>query len=273
YSAGLTTSGGTASNKVWPSGAALIAASVPMLVAPPGRLTITTGWPRRPLIGPAIARATESVAPPGGYGTIHCSGRSGNCAARAGRPRPMQAAPANAPCSKVRRFMVVSLFCARAARMLGGYGLYGRIPQLALDHGRAGLRARPNVLTCRIGERLEVPGRKITLQPTLLHQPAARLALEDLLVKARRVPLALGQLAQALFDVAHGGRAGQVLQFVGISLQVIQLRRVSLGHNQLPPPFAHHQAGRMRPFAVHLAIHHAGRVRLRRPQAFRERPS
>src|SRR5690606_17803338 len=187
-----------------------------MLVAPPGRLTITTGWPRRPLIGPAIARATESVAPPGGYGTINCSGRSGNCAARAGMPRPIQAAPANAPCSKVRRFMVFSLFRARAARMLCGYGLHGRVPQLALDHGRAGLRARPHILARCIGERLEVPRRKITLQPALLYQPAARLALEDLLMKARRVPFALRQLVQALFDLAHVGRAGQVVQLVRI---------------------------------------------------------
>src|SRR5690606_39069638 len=148
--------------------------------APPGRLTITTGWPSCSPIDVAMARATESVAPPGGYGTIHCSARSGNCAARAGRPSPIPEAPASMPCSKVRRCMVFSLFGQvgpRGARMLRRHRRDRRIAQLALDQRRARLRAGPHILAAGVGERLIVPGGEVALQAALLHQAAARLAM------------------------------------------------------------------------------------------------
>src|SRR5262245_51603942 len=48
-----------------------------MTVAAPGRLSITTGWPSASLIRGASRRATTSDPPPGGYGTISRTGRSG----------------------------------------------------------------------------------------------------------------------------------------------------------------------------------------------------
>jgi hypothetical protein len=52
-------------------------ASVPMLVPPPGRFSMTNGWPSRSDSHCPIRRATMSVAPPGASGTITRTGRVG----------------------------------------------------------------------------------------------------------------------------------------------------------------------------------------------------
>src|SRR5258708_209988 len=53
-----------------------------MLPPPPGRFSITTGWPRPPPHLPATARAEMSVEPAGGNGTISLMGLVGyDCAA------------------------------------------------------------------------------------------------------------------------------------------------------------------------------------------------
>jgi hypothetical protein len=51
--------------------------SMPMMVAAPGRLSMTTDWPRSSVILFARIRAITSEPPPGGYGTISLTGRSG----------------------------------------------------------------------------------------------------------------------------------------------------------------------------------------------------
>src|SRR5262245_36628731 len=66
---------------VWPSGAALTAASAPIMPAAPGRFSTTTGWPSCALRLGASARPTLSRSPPGGKGTIIFSGLVGNSAA------------------------------------------------------------------------------------------------------------------------------------------------------------------------------------------------
>src|SRR5258706_1381774 len=66
---------------VYPSGADFATTSMPIVSAPPGRFSTTTGWPRAFDISGARMRATVSVALPGAWGTINLRGRSGNCAA------------------------------------------------------------------------------------------------------------------------------------------------------------------------------------------------
>jgi hypothetical protein len=54
----------SALNTVWPSGSALAAIPAPMLVAPPGRFSITTGWPSFGAMASPRIRARVSVPPP-----------------------------------------------------------------------------------------------------------------------------------------------------------------------------------------------------------------
>src|ERR1051325_6409286 len=54
---------------------------MPMVSAPPGRFSTTTGWPRNLAISGASRREMLSVALPAACGTIMRIGRSGNCAA------------------------------------------------------------------------------------------------------------------------------------------------------------------------------------------------
>ena len=69
-------------SRVWPSGGALHTASVPGTVAPPGRLSTSTGWPQAAPSLSAMARASVSSPPPAGKGTISRVGRP--CCASAG---------------------------------------------------------------------------------------------------------------------------------------------------------------------------------------------
>ncbi|CFW03382.1 Uncharacterised protein [Bordetella pertussis] len=48
-----------------------------MISLAPGLLSTTTGCPSSACSRWATARATTSVPPPGGYGTIRCTGRAG----------------------------------------------------------------------------------------------------------------------------------------------------------------------------------------------------
>ena len=51
--------------------------SAPMVVAAPGLFSITTGWPQRSESFWPTVRATTSVAPPAGKGTISRTGFAG----------------------------------------------------------------------------------------------------------------------------------------------------------------------------------------------------
>src|SRR5262249_43585222 len=63
-----------------PSGAAFAAACAPMMVLAPGRFSITTGCPQSWLMVWPIRRATMSLGPPAGKGTIIRIGRLGKLA-------------------------------------------------------------------------------------------------------------------------------------------------------------------------------------------------
>src|ERR1700730_8680082 len=65
------------SRNMYPSGAALIPDWGAILPPAPPRFSMTTCWPRRSDSHWAMIRATTSVAPPGGNGTIQCTGRVG----------------------------------------------------------------------------------------------------------------------------------------------------------------------------------------------------
>src|SRR6218665_825898 len=68
---------GAPSTSVWPSAGARAASAMPMLPLAPLRLSTTKGWPSTACRRSAMARATMSVAPPGGKGTISRTGRLG----------------------------------------------------------------------------------------------------------------------------------------------------------------------------------------------------
>ena len=61
----------------WPSAGAPSRAWLPTTPLPPGRFSMTSGWPSRSPSRWAISRASMSVAPPGGKGTITRTGRLG----------------------------------------------------------------------------------------------------------------------------------------------------------------------------------------------------
>jgi hypothetical protein len=65
----LVTSDELVTSSVWPSAGALATMSVPTLVAPPGRLSTTTAWPKASFSFCATTRAALSLAPPGANGT------------------------------------------------------------------------------------------------------------------------------------------------------------------------------------------------------------
>jgi hypothetical protein len=56
--------------RVWPSGADFATTSTPMLPPPPGRFSITIGWPRRSASRGPMSLATVSELPPGVNVTI-----------------------------------------------------------------------------------------------------------------------------------------------------------------------------------------------------------
>ena len=64
YSAGLMTSAGPMSNNTWPSGGALITASMAMLPPAPGRFSSTNGWPNDGVTLSVIVRVMPSATPP-----------------------------------------------------------------------------------------------------------------------------------------------------------------------------------------------------------------
>ena len=89
--------------KVWPSGSARTIASVPINPDAPARFSITTGWPSASDSGWAIMRATMSVVPAGGHGTIIRMGLVGAQVAPCANPAQGAArAPAAAASSKSR---------------------------------------------------------------------------------------------------------------------------------------------------------------------------
>jgi len=53
---------------MWPSGAALATASVPMMPVAPGLLSMTTAWPQASVSFCPTRRAVMSMAPPGDAG-------------------------------------------------------------------------------------------------------------------------------------------------------------------------------------------------------------
>ena len=65
-------------SSVWPSGADLATASAPIAPPAPPRFSTTTGWPMLSLMRWATMRATTSVVPPAGKGTMIFSGLDGN---------------------------------------------------------------------------------------------------------------------------------------------------------------------------------------------------
>src|SRR5215470_18910736 len=67
-------------NSVEPSGAAFADACAPMMVLAPGRFSITTGCPQSWLMVWPIRRATMSLGPPAGKGTMIRIGRLGKLA-------------------------------------------------------------------------------------------------------------------------------------------------------------------------------------------------
>src|SRR5215208_2283400 len=68
---------------VWPSGSALATALVPIVVPPPGRLSMRKVWPSWADTCSNTVRGTMSVALPGAYGTITRTGLVGQVSAPA----------------------------------------------------------------------------------------------------------------------------------------------------------------------------------------------
>src|SRR4029078_3200267 len=68
---------------VYPSGAAIAQASVPITPPAPPRLSTNTCWPSWLLSCCATSRPTTSLLPPGGNGTIKRTGRFGESSAKA----------------------------------------------------------------------------------------------------------------------------------------------------------------------------------------------
>src|SRR5215470_13560803 len=102
-------------NSVEPSGAAFAAACAPMMVLAPGRLSITTGCPQSWLIVWPIRRATMSLGPPAGKGTIIRIGRLGKLADGS--------SAAAAPDAEIARLAASRKRTARAIAPPGGFVL------------------------------------------------------------------------------------------------------------------------------------------------------
>ncbi|KAF5290255.1 hypothetical protein FQR65_LT20672 [Abscondita terminalis] len=87
----------SAISRVEPSGAARATNSEPTRLPAPGLFSTTTGWPRAWPSSTERARATRSVLPPAGKGTITRTGRSGKAACAQAcsmiRPRPARDVP------------------------------------------------------------------------------------------------------------------------------------------------------------------------------------
>src|SRR5689334_11690237 len=103
---------------------------MPMVSAPPGRLSTTTGWPRNFAISGAISRARLSVALPTACGTTRRMGRSGYCAALG------HAAPR---ASTARRYfrLLLQLGADLAALVLGAVDVHVQVAGLQRIHLRA----------------------------------------------------------------------------------------------------------------------------------------
>src|SRR5262245_19993156 len=82
---GSMTSAELAKRRVWPSDGAAAAALEPMVVPPPGLLSMTTAWPSLPCRCCAKSRAMTSLGEPGVKGTMMRTGFAGKvCASAAG---------------------------------------------------------------------------------------------------------------------------------------------------------------------------------------------
>ena len=64
-------------SSVWPSAGAVTAMREPSVPPAPGRLSTTTCWPKNSTVFWATTRASMSVAPPTGNGTIMRTARLG----------------------------------------------------------------------------------------------------------------------------------------------------------------------------------------------------
>ena len=108
---------------VWPSGAAFATASAPTKpAAPPGRFSMTTGWPSAAPAPSASTRATRSVVPPGAKGTTPRTGRSGDQRETAVWARA--AAGRAASVRKVRRRRGMVMVCPQHPReTTAGFGV------------------------------------------------------------------------------------------------------------------------------------------------------
>src|SRR2546422_6414377 len=109
-------------SSVWPSGMDLATASTPMTVAAPGLFSMMTACPRRGPRRSAIRRATVSVAPPGGNGTISLRGLLGQLWAEASGLTRLVTRAARAVISVVRRDVDVMLLSFRLKNSSGGSG-------------------------------------------------------------------------------------------------------------------------------------------------------
>ncbi len=67
----------TQTSSVWPSGAALATAAVPVVPPAPGRFSTTIDWPSASASGSRNSRAMKSVEAPGGKGATMVIGRLG----------------------------------------------------------------------------------------------------------------------------------------------------------------------------------------------------
>ena len=83
YSVGLIACGVVAITSVWPSGAERATNSVPIMVAPPARFSMTICWPNCLVSSGLSSRARISVPPPGAAGTTSRIGREGKACATA----------------------------------------------------------------------------------------------------------------------------------------------------------------------------------------------
>ena len=95
YSVGLIACGVVAITMVWPSGAERATNSVPIMVAPPARFSMTICWPNCLVSSGLSRRARMSVPPPGAAGTTRRIGRDGKVCASATAPIDSKRAAAN----------------------------------------------------------------------------------------------------------------------------------------------------------------------------------
>src|SRR5262245_61899724 len=84
-----------------------------MVPPAPGRFSITIGCPIAVLSWVATSRATKSVPPPAGKGTIRRTGFVGQSCATAGDAHRIRTAPTTAARSTVERVVILATPCRR----------------------------------------------------------------------------------------------------------------------------------------------------------------